>query len=222
MGHCLYLKKGNVHTVPVASLKLGNIAEGTLVKIPEKGVMTEFYVAKHNYESGLNGNGRTLMVRKDCHSNQLWNYYSSNDFLNSDILKWLNGEYKNLFSEKIQNLIGDTKFKSYINGFNLTIHTIKKSVFLLSVNELGGSSEGTDAEGNTLPITNDLVIAFKGDSATVQWTRTPTGANDSYIRCFDSAGQKVSYKSNREFGARPAFTIPATTSFDAKTLEIKI
>ena len=32
-----------------------------------------FYLAKHDYESGLNGAGRTLFVRKDCYDERKWN-----------------------------------------------------------------------------------------------------------------------------------------------------
>ena len=47
-------------------INLGDMELGTLVKLNENGTPAEFYVACHNYEAGLNGNGRTLVVRKDC------------------------------------------------------------------------------------------------------------------------------------------------------------
>lgn len=48
---------------------LSDIPEGTLVKINESGSPVEFYVAKHDYETGLNGAGRTLLVRRYCYDN---------------------------------------------------------------------------------------------------------------------------------------------------------
>lgn len=42
--------------------KLGQVSEGTIVKINENGSPVDFYVAKQNYESGLNGAGRTLVI----------------------------------------------------------------------------------------------------------------------------------------------------------------
>lgn len=43
---------------------LGSKAVMSTVKLKENGTLVEFYVAKHDYESGLNGSGRTLIVRK--------------------------------------------------------------------------------------------------------------------------------------------------------------
>lgn len=45
---------------PVMGIKLGDIAEGSIVKLNEGGSPVEFYVAKHNYENSLNGMGSTL------------------------------------------------------------------------------------------------------------------------------------------------------------------
>ena len=85
-------------TVPVKPLMLGDVAEGQIITIKENNKPVEFYVAKHNYEEGLNGKGRTLVVRKEAHSNQKYSIFTTNDFLNSEILKWLNDNYKALFS----------------------------------------------------------------------------------------------------------------------------
>ena len=56
--------------------KLGQVSEGTIVKINENGSPVDFYVSKQNYESGLNGAGRTLVVRKDVYDQRQW--HSSN------------------------------------------------------------------------------------------------------------------------------------------------
>ena len=50
----------------MATTTLGNKSVGSIVKLKENGVLVDFYVAKHDYENGLNGMGRTLVVRKDC------------------------------------------------------------------------------------------------------------------------------------------------------------
>lgn len=51
----------------MATVTLGSKAEGSIIKLKENGVLVEFYIAKQNYESGLNGAGRVLVVRKDCY-----------------------------------------------------------------------------------------------------------------------------------------------------------
>ena len=48
-------------TVPSTGKQLSDYAEGDIVKINENGTPVEFYVAKHNYQTRLNGTGRTLL-----------------------------------------------------------------------------------------------------------------------------------------------------------------
>lgn len=87
---------------------LGNIAEGTIAKIYEGGVPTEFVVAEHNYESKKNGTGHTLVVRKNVLSEkQEWAQYGDMDAptdLNwgrdSTLRTWLENEYVKNFSEE--------------------------------------------------------------------------------------------------------------------------
>ena len=45
--------------VPSSGPQLGDLEPGTLISINENGVTVPFYVAKHDYESDLNGAGRT-------------------------------------------------------------------------------------------------------------------------------------------------------------------
>lgn len=222
MGHCLYLKKGNVHTVPVSGLKLGNIAEGTLVKIPEKGVMTEFYVAKHDYENGLNGNGRTLLVRKDCYDTRRWHSSNINAYASSAIDTWLNGTYKGLLDADIRGAIGTTKIKYTPGNGNNTVGTLERAIFLLSATELNRLEWWFNVEGTALEIASSLQIAYMNGSAVVQWTRSPnTNSTDSAV-CLYTDGDANSFFCTNTFESRPAFTLPATTVFDKNTLEIKI
>ena len=39
----------------MATVTLGSKAEGSIIKLKENGVLVDFYIAKQNYESGLNG-----------------------------------------------------------------------------------------------------------------------------------------------------------------------
>ncbi len=51
---------------------LSKVKEGDVVNLPEGGVMVPFHVAKIDYESGLNGAGRTLLVRKYIYDKRQW------------------------------------------------------------------------------------------------------------------------------------------------------
>ena len=53
-----------------SGIPLSDYEEGDIIKLNEGGSPVEFYVAKHDYESSLNGAGRTLVVRKDCYDNR--------------------------------------------------------------------------------------------------------------------------------------------------------
>ena len=50
-----------------SGIPLSDYEEGDIIKLNEGGSPVEFYVSKHDYESGLNGSGRTLVVRKDTY-----------------------------------------------------------------------------------------------------------------------------------------------------------
>lgn len=62
---------------------LAELPEGSIIKLNEDDAPVEFYIAEHNYESDLNGAGRTLLVRKDCYASYNLAHYSgpSNYFL---------------------------------------------------------------------------------------------------------------------------------------------
>ena len=52
-----------------SGIPLSDYAEGDLIKLNEGGSPVDFYVAKHDYESSLNGAGRTLVDRKSTRLN---------------------------------------------------------------------------------------------------------------------------------------------------------
>ena len=46
--------------LPVVGTSIVNLDEGAIITLNENASPVEFYVAKQDYESGLNGAGRTL------------------------------------------------------------------------------------------------------------------------------------------------------------------
>lgn len=91
----------------MSTTTLGNKSTGSVIKLKEDGVAVDFYVAKHDYESGLNGSGRTLVVRKECFDTRAWDD-SVNAYAASDIDTWFNGTYK-------AKLEADIQFGSSVN-----------------------------------------------------------------------------------------------------------
>ena len=115
---------------PVGGILLSSIAEGSIVKLNEGGSPVEFYVAKHDYESALNGSGRTLLVRKDCcEGGKVWDADSYNVYSSSDIDNWLNNTYKGLLDTNVLKVISTTKFYSAKGAQNTNVTSISRSVF---------------------------------------------------------------------------------------------
>lgn len=188
--------------------RLYDKAEGSIIKIAESGTPVAFYIAKHNYEAGLNGDGRTLMVRKDCYDLRAFSS-SNNAYANSSLDSWLCNTYLKLLDADIQSAIGTTKFYyTHCNG-NYTVTTLQRAVFQLSITELGESASYAKTEGSALPIASTLQIAYRNGSAVAQWTRTPR-TNYSDYACYLHAGGNVGYDyCGRSYGSRPSFTLPS-------------
>lgn len=196
----------------MATTTLGNKSVGSIVKLKENGVLVDFYVAKHDYENGLNGSGRTLVVRKDCYDTRQWHTSNVNAYATSAIDTWLNSTYKNLLDADIRGVIGTTKIKYTPGNGNTTVGTLERAIFLLSVTELGRSASYANTEGTALSIASSLQIAYLNGSAVVQWTRSPYTNNTSNA-CYLNTYGGVSYNNcNNTYGSRPAFTLPSTLS----------
>lgn len=196
----------------MATTTLGNKSVGSIVKLKENGVLVDFYVAKHDYENGLNGSGRTLVVRKDCYDTRQWHTSNVNAYATSAIDTWLNSTYKNLLDADIRGVIGTTKIKYTPGNGNTTVGTLERAIFLLSVTELGRSASYANTEGTALSIASSLQIAYLNGSAVVQWTRSPHTSGTGLAYFLNTNGNVSSSNCSNTSGSRPAFTLPSTLS----------
>ena len=196
----------------MATTTLGNKSVGSIVKLKENGVLVDFYVAKHDYENGLNGSGRTLVVRKDCYDTRQWHTSNVNAYATSAIDTWLNSTYKNLLDADIRGVIGTTKIKYTPGNGNTAVGTLERAIFLLSVTELGRSASYANTEGTALSIASSLQIAYLNGSAVVQWTRSPRTGSTNYACYLLTDGVVGSSICGNTLGSRPAFTLPSTLS----------
>ena len=192
---------------------LSTLPEGTIVKLNESGRLVEFYVAKHDYESELNGAGRTLVVRKDIYDGRAWDNGKVNAYASSDLDSWFNSTYKNMLDADIRSLIGTTKIRYTPGNGNWTVGTLERAVFALSATELGQSVSWFNVEGSALPIANTLKVAYLNGNANTQWTRSPYTNGTNYAVYLGSNGNVNYYTCYSTFGSRPAFTLPSTTNF---------
>ena len=192
----------------MATRKLGDITPGELVKIKENGNLVDFYVGIHNYESGLNGIGRTLVFRKDCYNKLAWNG-SKNTYASSSIDTWLNNTYKRMLDSDIQSLALVTSIRYTPGGTNNKINTLERSIFLLSAYELGMSEFYINKEGSVLPNYFTYKRAYLQGSPVSQWTRSPSTYNDFSVAYIEESGNYSNTTCTFSFGCRPAFTLPS-------------
>ena len=203
-----------VSGMPVEWIPVNNLPNGTLINIPENGSPVLFYKAKHDYESSLNGAGRTLVVRKDVYDQRQWHSSNVNAYASSTIDSWLNSTYKNLLDADIRSLIGTTKIRYTPGNGNWNVRTLERSVFLLSLTELGESHTNANTEGSALPIASTLKIAYLNGKATTQWTRSPSMVNTLNAWRLNSNGNINGGPCTWTSGSRPCFTLPATAMVD--------
>lgn len=226
MGHVMVSGGKPDMAAPVAGILLSSIAEGSIVKLNENGSPVEFYVAKQNYESSLNGEGRTLLLRKDIHSNQFWDAGNVNAYYGSDIDVWLNETYKQTLDAEVQSVIGETCFYYTVGNGNSTVTTLNRSVFILSGAEYGeysSHSSSINEEGSALPIASIIKTACIYGTPAIHWTRTPRPDLTYAVGYMTTAGGLYPYShANTSYGARPAFTLPKTVKVDTETMIIKV
>lgn len=202
---------GTAYDIPLSKgIQLNTITPGAILMLNESGSPVPFYIAKHDYESGLNGAGHTLLVRKDCYDMRVFSESNTTSYADSTLSSWLCNTWLKLLDSDIQTMIGTTKFYDTAGQGNNAVITLQRAVFQLSLTELGNSSNLANTEGSTLPIASTLQIARHNGSAVNQWTRTPLTNytyNVFYVR--SDGGTSYTYY-NRSNGSRPAFTLPGT------------
>ena len=211
-------------TKPVTGIPLLDIAEGSICKVNENGSPVEFYVAKHNYESALNGTGRTLLVRKDCYDIRQWHSSAVAAYASSTIDSWLNSTYKNLLDADIREIIGTTKIKYTPGNGSYGVSTLERAIFLLSAVELGMPNVyWYNAEGSALDTASSLQVAQANGTTVFQWTRSPDldDDDDSKAVYLKDTGSCDSISVTEGRWSRPAFTLPSNTEVDETTLILK-
>lgn len=186
---------------------LSAVAEKAIVKLKESGALVDFYVAKHDYESGLNGTGRTLLARAEPWPTDIvWNNIRENAYADSTIDRWMNNDYKNKLDPSIQAQITETQFYyTEGNGSRKTV-PLSRDIFILSGTEYGISADRMMTEGEILPIADELLSTRENE-----WTRSPRyNLTTSAWRCAKDISTAYEADVTYAFPARPVFQLPST------------
>lgn len=186
---------------------ISTLSEGSIVKLKENGALVDFYVAKHDYESGLNGTGRTLLARaKPWPTDVVWNNILKNAYADSTIDRWLNNDYKNKLDPSIQAQITETQFYYTVGNGNRNTVPLSRDIFILSGTEYDISADRMATEGKILPIADELLSTRKNE-----WTRSPRyNLTTSAWRCMEYLSTADDMDVTYAFPVRPVFQLPST------------
>ena len=189
------------------TVDLSAVSEGDTIFLPELGQLVKFRVAKLNYESDLNGSGRVLLVKEEKAETRQWNAGNVNTYADSSIDTYLNGEYKQRFSETIQSAMNVTKFYYTPGNGDNEVTTLERAIFLLSATEFGLiSGSKLNAEGSLLEKAKE--IPYEG---TYSWTRSPDITSTQQVCLRRDLNNTEFYNANVGTGTYlPAFTLPNT------------
>lgn len=207
--------------VDVFSTEASNIPEtkalkefplNSLITLQENGVDADYIVSSRDYEPGLNGGGRVLLVRKYVAEKGLYNSSDSALYVNSDLDQYMTA-FANRFDSNLQDAIGSTNIK--VANSSDVIETVARSVFALSASELGGwLGQNTNDEGAALPNYERFLTdgALADGSKATYWLRSKEkGTTAGILLCNTTFGKVDNNAGMAQFnlGYRPALTMNA-------------
>lgn len=206
------------------------------VYLMEGGTKVKFYVLAHNYESGLNGKGRTLFCRESPANSGPWSsvgeygrrvniaWGQTDSGYTCSIYNWLTTTYFYKFAADVKGWMGKTKYLAHRTTFSTSIFTLSESE---SVYSLYSRPEGTllsdEARKRLENIFTDFGINI--------WTRTRSDTvsyhhdssdNDYYYYGVALSGVSrndwgrfsTTYGHMQSWGYLPCFTLPETLYID--------
>lgn len=212
------------------------------VYLMEGGTKVKFYALCHNYESGLNGKGRTLFCRDLPASSGKWGTYTTHGnttksiwWTNGACYGYLNGTYYDKFNYETKKFIGDTTCYCYDKGpygnsGRGSVRSLDVSILALSATECyGGYNDASERLPSKAMSRISSIISNYGRPI---WSRTITRAstasnssNDYYQTgiAISASGLVDDYGniSNTSYGYLPCFTLPETLYLDSNGFPTK-
>lgn len=193
-------------------MQIKNLAIGDgFVYLMEGSTKVKFYVLAHNYESGLNGNGRTLFCRESpatsgirCQTGSSyslgWDYvYNVSTRVDNEIYKYLNSTYPSRFTSAVKKWIATTRYKAYHSSrydyspshFNL--ETFDTAFFTISEAEAVTSAAHSDGSLLSKEARTRLEKIFTAYGNGI-WTRTHSNVDSGHED--DDDGSRDYYYAN--------------------------
>ena len=227
--------------VPVTGILAQDIAVGSTVKLMEGGAAVEYLVVNQGipsnsrrYDASCDG---TWLLRKDIHSERQWNSSDVNDYANSTINTWLNGDFFNSFGSVEQAAIKQVKIP-YRAGYGSDgsdqsgANGLLCKIFLLGGYEVGFTTSDNlyfPADGAKLSYFEagtdssalNKRIAYLNGSVDGWWLRSLNTNYTNYVCLVDSYGDYSRSYATSAYGIRPALVLPGNALFDETTKLLK-
>lgn len=227
--------------VPVTGILASSLAVGTTVKLMEGGTAVEYLVVNQGipensslYDASCDG---TWLLRKDIHSNRVWNANNVNTYANSDINTWLNEEFFNSLGEIEKKAVKQVKIPYCVGNGQSTVNSgtngLSVKAFLLGGYEIGWTisdktvlpqdgAKLSHFESGTGASANDKRLAFLNGSLASWWLRDSGTTDPNNVWGVNGLnGKHVFNAAELSYGARPALILPSNAVFDETTILLK-
>lgn len=241
MGRCIVAGGKPDMAAPSAGILASDLAVGSIVKLMEGGVATEYLVVNQGKPSGStlydDSCDGLWLLRKDIFVKKEMDA-TNNDYQNSDAHSYLNGEFFGLYDDVAQKAIRQVKIP-FVDGIGYvgTIKTgqngLSAKVFLLGGYEIGYTQSLVN---EYVPIDGAVLSYFEGTAlrdpkrialytsvASYWWTRSPSiyTGNTTMYWDVNQTGGPIGSGCNNSFGYRPAVIIGKNAVFDEETLLLR-
>lgn len=224
---------------PLTGILASTLPVGSTVKLMENGAAVEYLVVNQGipsnsslYDASCDG---TWLLRKDIHSERQWNSSDVNNYENSTINTWLNGDFFNSLGSVEQATIKQVKIPyraggGYSGTDQSGANGLSCKVFLLGGYEVGWTTSDSSyfpVDGAKLDYFtassggNSKRVAYLNGSGTIWWLRSPFTLNTNSVWYVLPSGDHSSRYASYSYGIRPALVLPKTALFDASTLILK-
>lgn len=210
----LWKQSGHDPIYTVETRRLSEVSVGEKFLFFENGSPVEYYVAQKNYQSGLNGAGRTLLVRSSSPFGTTFKTSSAKNEYENSILDQALVSFVDRFQDSVKEALGPTKIPHVHGNGDYTVTTLERKCFALSATEFGRTSTYVTVEGSELPIASTLRTLPNY----YQWTRSPssqaTSAGSNVSVCaIDTSGYIVTTNDGTSsYHILPAITLPDSFS----------
>lgn len=222
---------GRTNALVKPSTAISTLEVGTLVKVNENGAPVEYMIVQQGlpdamYDASCDG---CWLLRKDIAETRAWDS-SNNDYQNSDIHTYLNGDWASRYEAGILSQVKQVKIP-YVNGTGeggsvaSGANGLSCKIFLLGGYEVGWTTSDSSLfphdgaklsyfSSGTGSAANNKRIANYNGSATRWWLRSPNTDYTNNVWNVYSDGNYNGWGCNNTWGVRPALILPSTARVD--------